>query len=111
MMERKKRTLSTLLSTTYQTIYSTPSNFDCDISSILIVNQTAAIRSVTIELYSATTGTFTKVAGELPLGVNGIVVLDNVLSLKVGDYLRALASANTAVTVHVVADEKYFPKR
>lgn len=110
-MERKKRTLSTLLSTSYQTIYTTPPNFDCDIASLLIVNQNTAVRSVTIELYNAETETFTKVAGELPLGVNGIVVLDNVLSLKSGDYLRALASANTAVTVHVIADEKYFPKR
>lgn len=110
-MERKKRTLSTLLTTSYQTIYTTPLHFNCDIASLLIVNQDTAVRSVTIELYNADTTTFTKVAGELPLGVNGIVVLDNVLSLKAGDYLRALASEDTAVTIHVVAEENYFPKR
>lgn len=109
-MDRKRRTLSTLLTDSNQTLYSVPVNFETDVKNIILSNKSDSVRYVTIERYDLVEDTWYSFCGELPLSGNSIVKIDEPLFMKKGDSLRGLASSNDSVTVHIVVNEVFYPK-
>ena len=106
MTERKKRTVGLELTTANQDIYTVPSRFTTDITSILISNKSGSAITFTLDWYDSATTTFHTLAGSTSLAANSTLqIRENQLYLVGGDKIRGLASANSAVNITVSLEE------
>ena len=73
MAERKKRTVGLELTTANQDIYTVPSRFTTDITSIFISNKSSSAITFTLDWYDSATTTFHTLAGLTSLAANSIL--------------------------------------
>jgi hypothetical protein len=106
-MTTKNRTLGSSLTTSNQTIYTVPAQFNSEVKSILISNGSTSYVSVTLEWYSNRTSAFTNITETLVLLPNSIMQITDSLYLEHTDYIRGLASVAGVVDVSVKVSENY----
>lgn len=99
MIATKNRTISTVLTTTNQDIYVVPDRWNGEVFSIFITNTTSAPKTISMERYDSVSGTWSYLMKDLPLVPNGIIQIEESIYLVATDKIRALANANTSVTV------------
>ena len=103
----KNRTVAKQLTTSYQDVYTAPPSFKATVDSILITNSSNAPATVTMEWWNKTLNEYTYLLGETVIHANGVVQLTDTMAIDQGDIVRALASANSAITVTIRATESY----
>jgi hypothetical protein len=72
-----------------------------------VSNSSASPVTVTIEWWNKTESAFTTIMGSTVIRANGIVQLTDCMSVDQSDYIRAVCSANSAVTITLRATESY----
>lgn len=108
-MTTKNRTIGTLLTTSNQDAYVVPANYKAEVGSILINNSTASTVTLTMDWLDVASGVYTKIASTTPIYPYSMVQITKPLHLTAGDKIRALASANSAISVSVDVNELYVP--
>jgi hypothetical protein len=108
-MTTKNRSIGTLLTTSNQDVYVVPNSYRSEVGSILINNSTSATVTLTLEWLDVASGVYTKIASTTPIYPNSMVQVTSPLHLTAGDKIRALASANSAISVTVDVSELYVP--
>jgi hypothetical protein len=104
--QRKKRTVGLELTTSNQDIYTVPSRFTTDITSISISNESGSSVTFTLDWYDLATTTYYTLAGVTSLAANSILqIKEYPLYLVGGDKIRGLASANSAINITVSLEE------
>ena len=103
----KNRTVALELTTSNQDVYTAPPSFKATVDSILITNSSNAPATVTMEWWNKTLNTYTKLLGGTPIQACGIIQITDSMAIDQGDLVRALASANSAITVTIRATETY----
>jgi hypothetical protein len=103
----KNRTTAVVLTTSNQDVYTAPNLFKSNIDSILVTNSTSSAVTVTMEWWNETTNVYTKLLGSTSIKAGGIVQITDCLAIEQKDVIRALASANSAITVTIRATETY----
>lgn len=105
LQTRKRRSFSTLLTTSTQDVYTTPPRFEADITTVFITNLTAASVLITLSMYNAANASTFDIMKNVLIPANGVLQISDALYMQVNDKLKALASANNAVNVTVTVNE------
>ncbi len=105
-LPRKRRSITTLLTTSYQDIYVAPARFEADVVTIFITNLTSALAQVTLRMYNADDATSFVLLSSVAVPANGILQISDTLYLLVNDKLQGLASANSTFNVTVTVNEE-----
>jgi len=103
----KNRTVALQLTTSNQNVYVAPPSFKATVDSILLTNSSSAAVSVTLEWWNNTASEYTKMLGDTVIQAGGIVQITDSLAIDQNDAVRAVASANSAITVTIRATETY----
>lgn len=106
-MATKNRTLSTVLTTSNQDVYVAPNRWNAEVFSIFITNTTNAPRKISMEWYDSITNVWSYIMKDLPLVPNGIIQIEESMYLIPTDKIRALADANSSVTVTIKVLEDF----
>ena len=104
----KNRTISAALTTTQVDIYTTPTQYEGHIASILFSNSGGAT-AVTMVLYDKGLNTDFVFLGSYNVPAYGIFQIENALWLAKGDKIRCSAVAAN-VTITLVVKELYSPQ-
>lgn len=110
-MTTKNTSVGLLLTTSTQDVYTVPSQFRAEIESIVVSNKTTAMTTFTVQWYSAKNTTNYPLFYESIIEPNSTVQITWPLFLDAGDKIKALAGANSAITVTVKSAETYEPKQ
>lgn len=110
-MTTKDTTVGLVLTTSTQDVYTVPSQFKAEIESIVISNKTGSTTTFTINWYSAKNTTDYALFYSTNIDPYASVQITWPLFLDAGDKIKALAGANSAVTVTVKSAETYEPKQ
>lgn len=102
---RKRRSYTTLLTTTSQDVYTTPARFEADVTTIFVTNLTAASAQVTLRMYNALGATTFDLMKNVIIPANGILQISDPLYMQVNDKLQALANANDTINVTITVSE------
>jgi hypothetical protein len=106
-MATKNRTLGKTLTASNTDVYTVPARYVSYVSSILIANETASTKTVSLDWYDSATTTFYTICEATPIDGNSIVQITDSLILQANDKIRGLASATSSVTVSVKVEEQY----
>jgi len=106
-MPTKNRTISTVLTTSNQDIYTVPDRWNAEVFSIFITNTTTSPRTISMEWYDSVNSTWSYLMKDMPLVPNGIIQIEESLYLVATDKIRALASVNSSVTVTIKVLEDF----
>lgn len=110
-MMTKDRTVGLELTTASQDVYTVPSQFKAEIDSIIISNKLGVQTTFTLQWYSAKNTTTYNIFYTTNIDPYASIQISNALYLDAGDKIKALAGANSAVTVSVKTTEMYEPKQ
>ena len=111
-METKNRTVGLELTTGNQDIYTVPSNYEAQVTSIFVSNASSSAVTFSLDWYSSPNTTYYTIAETVELLGNSMLQINSEpFWLYKSDKLRGLASANSAVTVIVNIKETYMPQR
>ena len=110
-MASKTRTVSLELTTSNQDIYTVPNNYEAEVKSIYIANNTSNQVTFSLDWYNASNTTYYTMAETTKLIANGLIQITDPLWLQKTDKLRGLCSVNNAVTITVQVEENYLPQR
>lgn len=103
---RKRRSITTLLTTANQDIYVAPPRFEADVVTILVTNLTSESAQITLKMYNALTATTFDILKSVTIPANGILQISDPLYLLVNDKLQGLASANSIFNVTITVNEE-----
>jgi hypothetical protein len=106
-MPTKNRTISTVLTTSNQDIYTVPQRWNAEVFSIFITNTTTSPRTISLEWYDSVNGTWNYLMKDMPLVPNGIIQIEEAMYLVTTDKIRGLASVNSSVTVTLKVFEDF----
>ena len=108
-MSTKNRTLGLQLGTSNSTIYTTPTNWEGSVTSIIITNLTGSTKTVSLDWYESASTTYYAILKLTPVPPNGIIQITDPLWLSQGDTIRGLASASASITVSIRVEELFSP--
>jgi hypothetical protein len=106
-MITKNRTLAKELTTSNLVIYTTPIRYSSEITSIVVSNRSSATVTFSLDWYDSVSSTYYSVASQVPMYGQSIIQLTNAFTLQQNDVIRGLASAASAITVSIKAEEAY----
>jgi hypothetical protein len=98
-MPTKNRTISTVLTTSNQDIYTVPDRWNAEVFSIFITNTTTSPRTISMEWYDSVNSTWSYLMKDMPLVPNGIIQIEESIYLVATDKIRGLSNVNSSVTV------------
>lgn len=107
--QSKNRTIGFELSTSAEDIYVVPSNYETEVTSIIISNAIGTNKTFSLSWYNDEAGVMSILAQDCEIGKNSIVQITDPLWLRKGDKITGLASDNSAVTVSIVVKEYFLP--
>ena len=110
-MASKSRTVSFELTTSNQDIYTVPNNYEAEIKSIYIANNTSNQLTFSLDWYDSVNTTYYTLAETTKLLANGLIQITESLWLQKNDKLRGLCSSDNNVTVTIQVEENYLPQR
>lgn len=110
-MLTKNHTYGLLLTTSNQTVYTVPSNFNATVKSIYVNNQTTAPVKLNLDWYKALNSTYYTLAKDVVIYGNSLVQITDAFMLEKSDLIRGLASANTSLTITLYVEEEYIPQK
>lgn len=98
-----KRLASAQLTNTVATYYTTPAATTTIIKQVILANVTASQATASVSLVNSggTASTANRIAEQVVVPANGLVILDLSQVLATGDFIAALASANTTINMRV----------
>lgn len=99
MTDTLSRVGPTALTTSAATLYTVPSSTKATLRYIHVCNETATARTFTMSI--GTDGAGKRLFTEVTVAANDSFSCDMNLTLEASEILQGLASANTALTVHV----------
>ena len=110
-MESKTRTVSLELTTSNQDIYTVPNNYEAEVKSIYIANNTSNQVTFSMDWYDSANTTYYTMAETTKLIANGLIQITDPLWLQKTDKIRGLCSSSNAVTITIQVEENYLPQR
>ena len=110
-MASKTRTVSLELTTSNQDIYTVPNNYEAEIKSIYIANNTSNQVTFSMDLYDSANTTYYTMAETTKLIANGLIQITDPLWLQKTDKIRGLCSSSNGVTITIQVEENYLPQR
>lgn len=106
-MATRNRTVGKELTTSNSTVYTVPDRFTAEVMSVIISNASSSAVTFSLDWYDAANATYYTIAESISMGANSFLQITDGFMLQAGDGFRGLASANSAVTVTVRAEEEY----
>src|SRR5210317_2080004 len=106
-MASKTRTVSLELTTSNQDIYTVPNNYEAEVKSIYIANNTSNQVTFSMDWYDSASTTYYTIAETTKLIANGLIQITDSLWLQQADKLRGLCSVDNAVTITIKTEEHY----
>lgn len=107
----KNRALAKELTTSNQDIYTVPGHFVSKVTSIIVSNKASTTETFTLDWGQydkiSDTSTYYTIGSSVEMKKNSILQIDDVMYLRSGDSIRALASNNSAITVTVSVEESF----
>lgn len=110
-MLTKNHTYGLLLTTSNQTVYTVPNNFNAKVKSIYVNNQTTAPVKLNLDWYKTINSTYYVLAKDVVIYGNSLVQITDAFMLEKLDFIRGLASVNNALTVTIYTEEEYIPQK
>lgn len=107
MTSTKNRTLGKLLTTSNADIYTVPTRYTTEVTSIVISNASSSTTTFSLDWYDTVTSTWYTIAELVALKPNSILQITDCFMLQAGDKFRGLASAADAITVSIRVEESY----
>jgi hypothetical protein len=107
----KKRTISSVITTTLVDLYTTPQQYEAEVASILFGNSTGGAVTVTLRHYDAVAATSYIVLGSYSVGAYGVFQLENALWLAKSDKIQVSSGTGNAMTITMVVKELYSPQQ
>lgn len=105
----KNRMIGAALTTSNVDIYTVPARYTSYVTSIIISNQTASSATVSLDWYDYASSTYYTLMEQVSIAGNSIIqISDEPLTLQQADKLRALASANSAITITIKVEEEFY---
>lgn len=105
----KNRMVGATLTTSNVDIYTVPARYTSYVTSIIISNQTASSATVSLDWYDYASSTYYTLMEQVSIAGNSIIqISDEPLTLQQADKLRALASANSAITITIKVEEEFY---
>ena len=109
-MASKSRTVSLELTTSNQDIYTVPNNYEAEIKSIYIANNTSNQLTFSLDWYDSANTTHYTLAETTKLIANGLIQITDGFWLYQGDKFRGLCSSSGNVTITIRVEEHYIPQ-
>ena len=103
----KNRTIGAVLTTSNTDLYTVPTRYISNISSIIVSNASASKTTFSLDWYDTATSTWYTLAEVTEMTGNSILQLTNGFQLQAGDKFRGLASAADSITVSIRVEESY----
>lgn len=110
-MTTKNTTVGLVATTSSQDVYTVPAQYTAEIESIIVSNKTGVTTTFTVQWYSEKNNTNYDLFYNTTIAPYSSVQLTWSLYLDAGDKVKALASANNAITVVVKSAETFYPKQ
>ena len=107
MTSTKNRTLGKLLTTSNADIYTVPTRYVTEVTSIVVSNASSSSTTFSLDWYDTTTSTWYTIAELVSLKPNSILQITHCFMLQAGDKFRGLAGAADAITVSIRVEEAY----
>jgi hypothetical protein len=107
MISTKNRTLGKLLTTSNADIYTVPTRYTTEVTSIVVSNASSSSTTFSLDWYDTTTSTWYTIAELVSLKPNSILQITHCFMLQAGDKFRGLAGADDAITVSIRVEEAY----
>ena len=106
-MATKNRTIGALLTTSNVDIYTVPTRYVAEVSSIVISNASSNAKTFSQDWYDTVTSTWYTIAELVTLQPNSFLQITHSFMLQAGDKFRGLASAADSITVSIRVEESY----
>lgn len=106
-MATKNRTIGALLTTSNVDIYTVPTRYVTEVTSIVISNASTASKTFSLDWYDTVTSTWYTLAELVSLQPNSLLQITDCFMLQAGDKFRGLASAADSITVSIRVEESY----
>jgi hypothetical protein len=106
-MSTKNRTIGALLTTSNADIYTVPTRYIAEVTSIVISNASTASKTFSLDWYDTVTSTWYTLAELVSLQPNSLLQITDCFMLQAGDKFRGLASAADSITVSIRVEESY----
>lgn len=103
----KNRTVGTELTTSYQTVYAAPSQWEANVASITLSNSTTSSATVSMRWYQSDVAAYHTLMSDIIIQPNSIVQITDCLWLKRTEALEASASVGSAITTTVSVREHH----
>lgn len=99
----KQLTAVTTLTTSAVTLYSVPSLTTTTVKTIILANYSGSDARATLHLVpsSGSAANGNKILGEVNVPANTTTTIDTAIVMPAGAFLAGLASAGTAINVHI----------
>ena len=110
-MASKSRTIGLELTTSNQDIYTVPNNYEAEVKSIYIANNTNGGKTFSLDWYDSANTTYYTMAETTTLLPNALIQITDPLWLQNGDKIRGLCSSSNGVTITIKVEENYLPQR
>lgn len=105
----KNRMIGAALTTSNVDIYTVPARYTSYVTSIIIANESASAATVSLDWYDYASTTYYTLMERVLINGNSIIqISDEPLTLQQADKLRALASANSAITITIKVEEEFY---
>lgn len=106
-MATKNRTLGALLTTSNVDIYTVPTRYVAEVTSLIVSNASSTAATFSLDWYDTVTTTWYTLAELVELQPHSLLQITDGFMLQAGDKFRALASSNNVVTVSIRVEETY----
>lgn len=106
-MSTKNRTIGALLTTSNADIYTVPTRYIAEVTSIVVSNASTASKTFSLDWYDTVTSTWYTLAELVSLQPNSLLQITDCFMLQAGDKFRGLASAADSITVSIRVEESY----
>jgi hypothetical protein len=107
MTSTKNRTLGKLLTTSNADIYTVPTRYTTEVTSIVVSNASSSSTTFSLDWYDTITATWYTIAELVSLKPNSLLQITDCFILQTGDKFRGLAGAADAITVSIRVEEAY----
>lgn len=99
------KTVSTTLTTTPATIYTTPNHLRANVKSVLVTNiLTTGTATVLLDWYTFSSSTQFTLMKNVELPLAGLIQITDALWLEPKDYIIGSSGANTSVTITLMLE-------
>jgi len=106
-MTTKNRTIGALLTTSNVDIYTVPTRYIAEVTSLVISNASSTTTTFSLDWYDTVTSTWYTLAELVALQPNSLLQITDGFMLQAGDKFRGLASAASSITVSIRVEESY----